>query len=366
MKNRKRILIHMAHPAHYHLFKHAITLLKEKGHTVDISFNDKDVLEELINNYISIDNAYKVKSLSNLNNKLDLLMQFVGKNINFIKIVKRLKPDLIIGTAIIIAITGQVLNIRNIIVNEDDFDIIKLTANFGYRFADNIIAPDVCRTGKWKYKTIIYPGYHELAYLHPDLFQPDLDIIKKYIPTDKPFTLIRFAKLAAHHDSGIRGIDNQLAYKLISEVAKYSRVIISSERILPANIEKYRISINPLDIHHFLSYCNLYIGDSQTMAAEAAVLGTPFIRYNDFVGRISYLEELENKYQLGYGIKPGNENLLHKRVNEILSNPNNQKSYLDKRNNMLMDKINVANFLSDLIDGYPDSIEHVNELIEQA
>jgi predicted glycosyltransferase len=47
----------------------------------------------------------------------------------------------------------------------------------------------------------------------------------------------------------------------------------------------------------------MYIGDSQTMTAEAAVLGTPAIRFNDFVGELSYLEELEYTFDLTYGIK---------------------------------------------------------------
>lgn len=29
------------------------------------------------------------------------------------------------------------------------------------------------------------------------------------------------------------------------------------------------------------------------MAAEATILGTPSIRFNDFVGKLGYLEELE-------------------------------------------------------------------------
>lgn len=55
-------------------------------------------------------------------------------------------------------------------------------------------------------------------------------------------------------------------------------------------------------MHHVMAFASLYIGDSQTMAAEAGVLGVPFVRFSDFVGRIWYLRELEDKYELGYGI----------------------------------------------------------------
>lgn len=41
---------------------------------------------------------------------------------------------------------------------------------------------------------------------------------------------------------------------------------------LGTQFEKYRIRINPLDMHHVMAFASLYIGDSQTMAAEAGVL----------------------------------------------------------------------------------------------
>ncbi|MBK7853743.1 MAG: hypothetical protein IPJ79_01455 [Bacteroidetes bacterium] len=64
-------------------------------------------------------------------------------------------------------------------------------------------------------------------------------------------------------------------------------------------------------------FAHMYIGDSQTMAAEAAVLGTPSIRYNDFVGEISYLEELEHLYQLTFGFKTNNRQGMIDKITEL-------------------------------------------------
>lgn len=66
----------------------------------------------------------------------------------------------------------------------------------------------------------------------------------------------------------------------------FGTIYITSERPLEPQFEKYRIRINPLDMHHVMAFASLYIGDSQTMAAEAGVVGTPFVRLNDFVGTI--------------------------------------------------------------------------------
>lgn len=40
----------MGHPAHFHLFKNTIILLKEAGHDVKILIKKKDILEDLLKN----------------------------------------------------------------------------------------------------------------------------------------------------------------------------------------------------------------------------------------------------------------------------------------------------------------------------
>ena len=132
---------------------------------------------------------------------------------------------------------------------------------------------------------------------------------------------------------------------------------ITSERSFSKDLEKHRININPSDIHHVMAYASLYIGDSQTMAAEAGVLGVPFIRFNDFVGRISYLDELENKYQLGFGIKTKEVQHLYDRVEELVKMPNRKEVFQERRKKMLAEKIDYAAFLTWFIENYPNSLE---------
>ncbi len=350
-----KICFYLAHPAHFHLFKNVIKNL-QINHQLLIVYNDKDILDHLVQKEVSI-NAIKIFTNQGGNNFIGLLWQFLQKNIGTYKVLKKFKPDLVLGTPIVVSLIGALLNYKSIIVNEDDFDVVSLTANFGYPFADNIVCPEVCRQGKFKDKCITYSGYHELAYLHPDNFEPNKKFVEKYIDTSKPYFLIRFAKLTAHHDTNIRGLSNDLAIKLISKLEKYGTVYITSERSLEKDLEKYRISIDPIDIHHVIAFSTLYIGDSQTMAAEAGVLGTPFIRYNDFSGRISYLDELENKYQLGYSLSPDYPNELLEKVDEILQIPNYQQVQTDRRNLMLSEKINVATFLTDLIENYSKTLK---------
>ena len=102
-----------------------------------------------------------------------------------------------------------------------------------------------------------------------------------------------------------------------------------------------------------MAFAGLYIGDSQTMAAEAGVLGVPFVRFNDFVGRIGYLNELENVYNLGFGIKPDEEEKLYQTVQNLLEMENRKEVFQQRRETMLSECINFADFLTNYIETYP-------------
>ncbi len=356
----KKIAFYLAHPAHFHLFKNVIEQLKEKN-KVYVVYNHKDVLEDLINNSTFKDLAIKIKTNKKINNKFSLLIQFVLKNIGAFITFLKIKPQIVLGTPILISLVGRFLPYKSVIVNEDDFDIVKRTADFGYPYANHILCPSVCRTTNFDFKSIKYNGYHELAYLHPNNFKPSKDIALKYVNANEIFFIIRFAKLVAHHDVNVSGLNIEVSKKIIELLLPFGEVFITSEVQLHKDLEKYRININPIDIHHVMAYAQLFIGDSQTMAAESGVMGVPFIRFNDFVGRIGYLDELENKYKLGYGIKTNETDKLIKTVEELLSMPNRNEIFQKRREAMLNDKIDYATFLTWFVENYPESAKIMKE-----
>lgn len=345
----------MGHPAHFHLFRNVIAGLKNEGHEVQIVIRKKDILEDLLKSsgweYTNI-LPYERK-----NSKAAMAVSTVRKDIELFKIARSFRPQLMLGTSAEIAHTGRLLNIPSIVVNEDDYNVVPLFSFLAYPFAAHILAPHCCRTGRWKDKTVSYEGYHELAYLHLNLFTPDFSRIKNLLHTvDEDFFILRFAKLAAHHDKGKTGITGEIAEKIIRRLEKKGRVFITSERELEREFEKYRINLNPMDIHHALAFAELYIGDSQTMAAEAAVLGTPSLRFNDFVGRIGYLEELEHRYELTYGFKTSEPQRLLEKIDFLLELKNKRDIWQKRRKKMLEEKIDLTAFMLWLISNYPESI----------
>ena len=95
------------------------------------------------------------------------------------------------------------------------------------------------------------------------------------------------------------------------------------------------------------------------MTNEAAVLGTPALRLNSFVGKISYLKEQEDRYKLAFGFKPNEFQLLMNKVKELLSMDNLKEEWKLRKKNMLLDKIDVTSFLVYLIDNYPESLSDI-------
>jgi predicted glycosyltransferase len=92
-------------------------------------------------------------------------------------------------------------------------------------------------------------------------------------------------------------------------------------------------------MHDVLAFAKMVISDSQTMTMEAAVLGVPSIRYNSFVEKISYLKEMESRFDLTYGFLPGrDENKMLNKIDELLQVKNLNNLWLVKREQMLNEK----------------------------
>ena len=345
-----RILVYLGHPAHFHNYKNTIAALKEHGHQVEVLIKKKDILENLLQN-AGIP-YHNILEEGRKDSKTGIFLGIVKRALRLNRFCGKFHPDILTGSSVENSWIGPLRRIPVISIGEDDADVVPNYAKLTYPGASVILCPDTCDCGKWNNKAVKYPGYQELGYLHPENFNPDRFVVEKYFNPDKPYFLMRFSGLNAHHDVGIRGIDNRIAGKLISLLEPHGDVYITSERPLGADFEKYRIAINPLDIHHVMAFADLYLGDSQTMAAEAGVLGVPFVRFNDFVGRIGYLDELENKYELGYGIKPDQEDKLYETVERLLAMPDRRAVFQGRRQRMLSEKINFADFLTQFIENY--------------
>ena len=348
------ILIELGHPAHFHLYKNVIKNLNNDGHNTFVLIKTKDVLQKLLDeSNIPYNNI--LPKVDNKKTKWSLAKGILTRDWKIFWFTLKHKIDLLTGSTPHVAHIGWLLNRYSIVAGEDDADIVPAFGKITFPFLKELLSPVSCNNGKFDSRSIKYNSFHELAYLHPHHFTPDVKVVEKYFSPGKPYFLLRFAKLKAYHDENISGITTEIAEKIIQILLPYGDIYITSERELEPQFEKYRIRINPLDMHHVMAFAGIYIGDSQTMAMEAAMLGVPYVRFNDFVGRIGVFKELDDVYKLGFGIKTVNVDQLYDVISYLAELKDRKKIYTDRRNIMLADKIDYALFLTWFIENYPES-----------
>jgi hypothetical protein len=102
-------------------------------------------------------------------------------------------------------------------------------------------------------------------------------------------------------------------------------------------------------MHSTLAFATQLVGDSQSMTMEAAMLGTPSLRCNTFAGRISVLNELEQKYGLTYGFRPDQAEKLLDRLEEMIRRPDLKPEWQQRRKRMLADKVDFAQWMIALV-----------------
>jgi len=354
-----RVIIGLGHPAHYHLFKNFIHHCKNQSIEHQVIILNKDVLENLLIE----DGISYIKLLDKKESRSFFIkykeLRYANRSLK--QIVNEFRPDLLIGSINQIAHIGWQKKIPSIFFAEDDFNATYIQALLIFPFIKTILTPESVDVGPFKYKQTKHNSFHELAYLHPNHFQPEKSKIRNILNNKHPYFILRFSSLQAYHDIGESGITREIANKIIHLLKPHGNVYISSEGELEKEFKSYRIPINPGDIHHALFYAQMLIGDSQTMTIEAAVLGTPVIRFSSFVGRLSCIEELENKYHLAYGFNTGQSALLLNKIEELLIIKNIKKEWQKRRKTLLQDKIDFSKFMIWFLENYPDSMKTMKE-----
>lgn len=263
-----KFLIDCLHPAHVHFFRHFIKNMQKKGHSFILLSRDKDCTLELLDKY-GLSNICLSKQKQG---KYNLVLELIKRLYRTIKIIKKEKPDLLMGImGAVIAPAGKLTKTPSYIFYGTEH--AKLTNYYVYKTATKFITPDCYGAQVPNNIHLAYKGYPEMAYLHPNMFKPDINKIGNLKP--KEYIFLRLVSWQASHDIRDKGIID--AGILIKELEKYGRVIISSEAELPPEYKKYKYDLPIENIHHVLAFAKFVIGESHTIASESACLGTPAI-----------------------------------------------------------------------------------------
>jgi len=332
-----KILFDIHHPAHVHFFRHAIRILKQSGHEIIVTARDKDITLRLLDSYqipyVCISKESRSKS--------GLARELLSRNRKLAKLVRAKRPDVMASIAgISTAQVGFITRTRNLIFY--DTESATISNLISYPFATEVITPD-CYKKKVLGRHVTYPGYHELAYLHPKRFTPDPEVLTESgISPEEPFSVVRFVSWKALHDIKARRFSFEEKMMLANSLEKYGRVYITSESPIPEEFENCRLPLSPEKVHHLLAFSRLFIGESATMASESVILGTPAV-YLDLVGR-GYTDEQETHYGLCFNYREPEKAIA--KSEEILSQDlKNDSDFRRRYSKMMSEKIDLTEFI---------------------
>lgn len=336
-----RVVITIQHPGHVHFFRHPIAELEARGHDVHVFARESDVAIALLEAY-DIDHEVLAGESDSL---LSLAAVQATYESRLLARARRVDPDVITAIGgVAAAHVASVLRTKSVVFY--DTEHATLITKLAYPFADVICTPS-CYRDDLGAKQVRYPGYHELAYLHPDRFDPDPSVLESVgLDGDDEFAVVRLSSWEASHDVGHGGLSDPRAVVDRLEDAGLE-VLLTAEGRPPADLESAQFSTPPDRLHDLLAHANIVISEGATTATEAAVLGTPAVYANPL--SLGYTAELESEYGLLFECTDENrQRCTLDAIDSILER--DEETWAHRRTRMLEDRIDVTSFVVDRLE----------------
>ena len=351
------ILIDIGHPGHVHLLHGVAEEMKRRGHRVFYSVREIPVAKRLMEHYGMTPWVDLGGKKDNLIGKAQTVLH---QDLQLLKFVRRNHIDIGLSSGLVLSHVSKLTSMKALMFDDDDDAAEPLIVKYGHPLTDVVFTPN-CIHRKTK-KAVYYAGTHELAYLHPNRFSPNPNVLQHAGLADgERFFIMRFVALKGHHDVGQQGLTLEQKQRLVETLKPHGRVIITSERAIEPEFEQYRLPVPPEEIHSLMAYSSMFVGDSQTMTSEAAVLGVPALKCNTFAGRLSVPNMLEDKYSLCYAYTPDRFSDMLDHIQQLLArNPEELKNeWQEKRQRMLVDMIDPTEFFVNFIEVYKSASQRV-------
>ena len=337
-------------PAHVHIYKNAINSLAETKHDVLVMGRDYGCTKALLEYY---DLPYQLYGKCGTA-KSSLARELPRHFYNILRKTRRYDPDLIFGMGAYSAFAGAVT--RTPVVAILDSEPTSFDHAVSKPFTNVFLTPHAFQKdlGQKHYR---FRGFKETAYLHPEVYENNTDTIKQQLQVgDEPYIILRFNAFGSHHDVSHGGFTQSQKERLINELSQYGSVFVSNEGddIEYEAVHGRRFDLHPAMMHDALANADLLVADTQTMVTEAALLGTPAIRANSFVGDGDMGNFLDLEANgLIYNLETFDD-VLEQAV-AILEDPAIQSKWRTRRDEYLSDKVNLTEIILDITTGFASS-----------
>lgn len=340
-----RILIDILHPAHVHFFRNFIVEMRGRGHEFRILSREKDVATELLDAYELDHTVISTQRPGRLRLAGELARRVAATG----RIIRGFRPDVMLGLmGPSIALAGRLHRTRTLVFYDNE-TTHRLNQGVA-RLADAWISPRGFQRD-YGARHLRYDGYHELAYLHPARFTPEPERLRRHgLDPAAPFSLLRFVAWESIHDGGESGFSVAGKCRAIATLSRLGPVYISSERPLPPEFERHRLSLPVEDIHHALACATVVVGESSTMASEAACLGSHAV-FCSRSGR-GVNDEQERRYGLVRNFTGGREREALAWLERLAGRDPRaiKREAQERRETMLRDVVDVTGFLMDYVE----------------
>ncbi len=338
-----RVHFDLTHPAHVHVFKNCIERLRSRDVEILTTVRPKEVALSLLDRL-----GFQYQVVGDYSSgRFGKAKAATIRTAMLLRLAKRFRPDVMMGLHNpYVSCVSSIVGVPSIVFI--DSEPVASDRWVTHRFSSWLVTPRNLLLDLGR-RQIRVDSFKELGYLHPNQFSPDPRVLDELSisPGDRYFTL-RFSAFRADHDRGHSGFSLSHKLELVSRLRDYGHVFVSSESTLPSQLEKYNLPVPPHRFHDVLAYSNLLVTDSQTTATEAAILGTPSVRSNTLVGTMSNFNELENVYGLLYSLKNPDEAIAL--AVSLASTDGVKDQWAIRRKRMLQDKIDLTEFLIELIE----------------
>jgi predicted glycosyltransferase len=331
-------------PAHVHLYRNAIAELADRGHEIVVFARDDGCTLDLLEHFGIDHYRYAARDET----KRSLFLQLPNHLRNIYRIVRKEDLDLVFGMGLYSAFAGAVSGTPAVSVTDSEPMAWRHVAMSP--FVEAFLTPDAF-TRNLGSKHYTFTGLKETAYLHPDVYESTGTIRAELGVGDDPFVIVRFNAFNGHHDVGRRGFTPAQKAELIRRLDEHATVFVSDETgaldFGESPAEPYEA--HPALMHEALAEAELLIADTQTMITEAALLGTPGIRSNSFVGDddMGNFKALE---RAGLVYNFAEFDAVVSTAEELLASDDTAAIWERRRREFLSDKCNLTALIVDVVE----------------
>lgn len=270
------IWIDLGHTPQYNFYKKFIIRLIQNGHFVYITILNrgrlasivKYELQDLDNVEISVIGTHKM-------NKYSAIIEA-----NFLRLFKLFnwthgkKIDIVFSNGYLPALVGYYKSIRSYTF-DDDPQTFDYKPKLKYSTQSSYCIYEVPKGISLSPKVVVLPVLKEWAYLSPQYFSPNMEVLKSYNVQPKKYIFLREVSVGTVN----------YADQASGAILAVSHIIPQDIKVLLSLEDKSKRDLYPKewfllkepieDIHSLIYYCAGLVSSGDSMAREASLLGVP-------------------------------------------------------------------------------------------